>query len=245
MVEKFEIRRENKLPATSKQVWEAIATNHGNLGWLRPREIEPREGGVITPGPCTVTAWDPPRRFAFRHDSEDGLSPVVDYRIEDQDSDSSVLRTVIHRVHNGVAGDDWKTTNDAADKHTDFYHHTLGQYLRYFSGRRATYLEAHGPAAATEKNAFTVLRRGLGLTDDTARGDVVQVAPAGLDPLKAVVDYLSPHFIGLRTADGLYRFFGRSAWGWPVGLSHHLFADDVDRSKNDQAWRVWLDEVFA
>lgn len=65
----------------------------------------------------------------------------------------------------------------------------------------------------------------------------MRLAPPGLDPLDAVVDYLNPYFIGLRTDDGLYRFFGRNAWGWPIGLGHHLFADDVNQEKTEQAWR--------
>ncbi|MBV8543041.1 MAG: SRPBCC domain-containing protein [Pseudonocardiales bacterium] len=244
MALEFTIRRENELPATPEQVWDAVATGPGNLGWLYPMEIEPREGGVVSRGPSTVTVWDPPRRFACRHESEDSSSDL-EYLIEAREDGGTVLHIVIHRVLSGSAGDDWAAKTDGADKHADFYHHTLGQYLRYFSGRPATFVQAQGPAAATEANAFTVLRRGLGLTDDIAEGDAVRLAPVGLDPLEAVVDYLNPHFIGLRTADGLYRFFGRNAWGIPVGLSHHLFAADVDQQQTEQAWRGWLDRVFA
>ncbi|MGH3873024.1 MAG: SRPBCC domain-containing protein [Pseudonocardiaceae bacterium] len=245
MTEEFEIRRCNELPAGSEQVWDAVATGPGNLGWLYPMEIEPCEGGMVSGGLATVTVWDPPRRFALRHDGEDGLSVALEYRIEARDNGGSVLHTVVRRVHSGIVGDEWKTHTDAADKHTDFYHHTLEQYLRYFSGQSATYLEAHGPAAATRANAFTVLRRQLRLVDDVTQGDAVRLVLTGFDPLEAVVDYLSPLFIGLRTEDALYRFFGGNAWGWPVGLRHHLFARDVDRDKAEQAWQLWLDGVFA
>jgi hypothetical protein len=85
-----------------------------------------------------------------------------------------------------------------------------------------------------------VLRRRLGLTA-AAEGEQVRLTPTGLEPLNAVVDYLTPHFIGLRAADGLYRFLGGNTWGWPIGLSLHLFADDVDQQKTEQAWHVWLD----
>jgi len=59
-----------------------------------------------------------------------------------------------------------------------------------------------------------------------------------LDPFDAVVDYLTPQFIGLRATDGLSRFFGRNAWRWPISVAHHLFADDVDQEKAEHAWRV-------
>ncbi|MGH3856843.1 MAG: SRPBCC family protein [Pseudonocardiaceae bacterium] len=242
MVQQFEISREYELPATPEQVWDAVATGAGNLGWLFPIEIEPQEGGAVSRGPSTVTSWDPPWRFACRHESEE-FSADLEYLIKERDG-GTILCTVIRRVYSGVVGDDEARTDGAA-KHTDFYQHTLGQYLRYFSGRRATYVQAQGPANSADANAFTVLRRALGLIDDVAEGETARLALAGLDPLDAVVDYSTPHFIGLRTADGLYRFFGRNAWGMPVGLSLHLFADDVDQDKTEHAWRVWLDGVFA
>ena len=49
----------------------------------------------------------------------------------------------------------------------------------------------------------------------------MRLTPPGLDPVDAVVDYATPNFIGVRSADGLYRFFGRNAFGMPVGLGHH------------------------
>jgi hypothetical protein len=246
MTREFEIRRERELPATPEQVWEAVATGPGNLGWLFPMEIEPREGGVVSRGPCTVTVWDPPRRFGCRYENEDGFSNNLEYLIDMRDGGNTVLRTGIHWVHRGTVDDGWESRADAADKHTDFHHHTLEQYLKYFSGRPATYVQAQGPADSTDANAFPVLRRGLGLTGDIAEGDTVRVTLPELDSLDdAVVDYLSPHFIGLRTADGLYRFLDGNPWGWPVRLSHHLFADNADQDKAEHAWRVWLDAVFA
>lgn len=169
----------------------------------------------------------------------------MEYLIEARDGGSTALRTVIHRVRSGIVDDHWKTGTDGADKHAEFCHHTLGQYLRYFSGRHASYVQAHGPKAATEADAFAVLRRGLGLTDGVAEGDAVRLTLPGVDPLDAVVDYLTPLFVGLRTADGLYRFFGRNAWGMPVGLGLHLFTDNIDQKKIEQAWQAWLDGVFA
>jgi hypothetical protein len=75
--------------------------------------------------------------------------------------------------------------------------------------------------------------------------DAVRVTVPGIEPLRAVVDYLNPYFIGLRTDNGLYRFFGRNAFGAPVGLTVHLFATDVDGEKTQHVWQSWLDEVYA
>jgi hypothetical protein len=240
MPREFEIRREVELPATPEQVWEAIATGPGNAAWLFPAEVEPGEGGTGIGG-SGVTVWDPPRHFATRAEGEGGWFNAVEAIIEGREGGSTVLRW----VHSGIFVDDWDNQYDSADHHTDFYLHTLGQYLRYFSGRTATYAGAEGPPSSTAPDAFAVLRRALGLGGEVAVGDRVHLAPPGLDPVDAVVDYLAPQFIGLRSTDGLYRFFGRNAWGMPVGLGHHLFAEGVDQEKTTLAWRSWLDSVLA
>ena len=165
---------------------------------------------------------------------------ALEYLIEAKDGGTVLLRY----VHSGVFTDDWDNQYDAAGQHTDFYLHTLGQYLRYFAGQRPTYIAAEGPAAAKSHDAFDALRRELGLTAASAPGDPVHITPPGLDPVDAVVDYAQPNFIGVRSADGLYRFFGRNAFGMPVGLSHHLFAADVDKDKTQLAWQSWLDGLY-
>jgi len=78
-----------------------------------------------------------------------------------------------------------------------------------------------------------------------AQDDRVRVDLTGIGTLDAVVDYLNPNFIGLRTADAMVRFFGRNAWGQPVGISVHHFGTGVDEKQLEQAWRTRLDGVYA
>jgi hypothetical protein len=63
--------------------------------------------------------------------------------------------------------------------------------------------------------------------------------------LEGVVDFSSPEFLGVRTADGLYRFFGRNHFGSVVGMSAHLFVDGVDAAEHEAALKAWLDGVYA
>ena len=60
-----------------------------------------------------------------------------------------------------------------------------------------------------------------------------------------VIDYSTPEFLGVRTADGLYRFFGRNHYGSVVGMSAHLFVDGVDAAAREAALKAWLDGVYA
>src|SRR4029077_13040761 len=63
------IQVEVEVPGTPEDVWQAIATGPGVSSWFVPTEF--RDDGTIVAcfGPgmdssATVTAWDPPHRFA-------------------------------------------------------------------------------------------------------------------------------------------------------------------------------------
>ena len=146
-------------------------------------------------------------------------------------------------VHSGIFTDDWDNQYDGASKHTDFYLHTLREYLTHFAPRPVTFAQLDGPEAATAPDAFAAVGRALGLVDDTAEG--ARVAVRGPSAFEAVLDYRNPYFIGLRTDDALLRFFGRNHWGAPVGISVHDFAPGADAKANQAAWQGWLDGVFS
>ena len=247
MSKTIEIRNDNVLPASPGQVWVAITTTEGTRGWLFPIEIEPWEGGTVSRGPSKVIIWNPPTQFTCRHDVSADFFATLDYRIEATDC-GSVLHTIITRVYSDSSAvpEDLDIQVDGAKNHNDFFQHTLGQYLRYFNGRPATFVKADGlTAASTLADAFTRLRQALGLPDTLAEGDTVRLTIPGFGPVQTVVDHLSANFIGLRGEDGLYRFFGRNAWRMPVGLSLHLFVEGLDQAQIEQAWQAWLDGVFS
>jgi uncharacterized protein YndB with AHSA1/START domain len=246
MSREFEIRREVELAATPEQVWEAVATRAGTAAWLFPQgEIEPREGGKTADG-ATVKAWDPPRHFAVRFEGEGGFFNALEFIIEGREGSTTVLRY----VHSGMLTEDWDNQYDAANQHTDFYLHTLGQYLEHFTGRTATFVGEvpdgiNAPAASAQADGFDLLRRAIGVGDGAGEGDAVRLEPPGLDPVDGVVDYLRPNFVGVRTADGLYRFFGRNAFGSPVGMAIHLFSDGAEAERIQAAWQAWLNGIYA
>ena len=238
MPREFEIRREVVLPATPEEVWEAVATEAGNAGWLFPFHVEPGEGASVES--------DPPRRFANRQERGDWFN-AIEFVIEGRDGGTSVLRY----AHSGIFVDDWEDQYDGADAHTDFYLHTLGQYLRYFGGRAATYIGTPsagivGPPASAAPDGFARLQRALGLGAELREGEATTLTPAGRDPIDGVIDYVRPHFLGVRTPDALYRFFGRNAFGAPVAMSVHAFAaGDVDADHERRRWERWLHTHLA
>jgi hypothetical protein len=242
MVKEFEVRWEGELPAGPQDVWDAI-TQHAD-GYLWKIEYEPWVGGAergLTVGGGTVTAWDPPRHFATRtrpENERDGINEL-DYRLEPLGS--VTYMRYVHRCE--VPAEDFDRQLDACRQHTTFYQHSLGQYACHFAGREPAYVSVEAPESSAQ-GGFVALRRALGLADDVVAGDPVRLTPGGIEPIDGVVDYATGAFLGVRSADALYRVYGRDTWGWPVGVAHHLFADGVDQAASERAWGDWVAGVF-
>jgi hypothetical protein len=242
MVREFEVRWEGELPASPQDVWDAITT-HAE-GYLWRIDYEPWVGGAergLTAGGGTVTAWDPPRHFATRTRPEterDGFNEL-DYLLEPLGSVTYLRYT--HRCE--IPADDFERQLDACRQHTTFYQHSLGQYACHFAGRQAVHVSVDRPPSSAE-GGFVAVRRALGVPDGVVAGDPVVLEPAGMEPIEGVVDYATGAFLGVRSADALLRVYGRDRWGWPVGVAHHLFADDVDAPASERAWGDWVAGVF-
>jgi hypothetical protein len=238
MSREFEITRDVDLPAAPDDVWTAIT--EGTAAWQFPIGDAPTgEGGPIK-------TWNPPHRLTIRMESPDGTFNALDYAIEARDGGTAHLRY----VHSGILADEWEDQYDAIGSHTDFYLHTLGQYLEHFNGRQVTYVGQasngiDGPASAGSPDAMDTLRAALGASG-AGVGDEVHASLGDAGTLDGVIDYSTPEFLGVRTADGLYRFFGRNFYNGVVGMSAHLFVDGgVDAAASETALKQWLDSVYA
>jgi len=238
MAKQWEVKWEGELPATPRDTWEGI-TRHSD-GWLWKIEYEPRVGGAergLTSCGGKVTAWEPERLFRTRSACEPGSFNEIECELEPHPAGTYMRythRTVI------LDDDEFDTQLDACRQHTELYQHSLSEYLRYFAGRTPEYVAAEGPEASADGGAAAV-RRALGIAGEVIAGERVRLTPEGLTPVEGVVDYATPAFLGVRTDDALYRFYLRDAWGWPVGVAHHLFGEGDDA----EAWQTWLDGVFA
>ena len=226
-------------------------TTSGPRSQLPPRPGSSRPGWRSPPAPRhprarPITTWDPPHRLIIRTESPDGTFNSLDYAIEARDGGTAHLRY----VHSGILADGWEDQYDAIGGHTDFYLHTLGQYLEHFNGRPVTYVGQpssgiEGPETAGTPDAMDKLRAALGVTADAGVGDPVHASLGDAGTLDGVIDYSTPEFLGVRADDGLFRFFGRNHYGSVVGMSAHLFIDGVDAAASEAALKAWLDKVYA
>jgi hypothetical protein len=237
MSREFECKREVLLPSSPERVWEAVSTTEGLTAWQFPSPVASLGDGA--------TAWDPPHHLAVRTEQGQWFN-ALEYVIEGRRGGTSTLRY----AHSGMFMDDWDTQYDAVQQHTDFYLHTLGQYLEFFDGQPATYIGdvpggLQGPARTADTDGFDRLKDALGLRAGMGVGTEVDLAPKGLEPIVGTVDYTQPNFLGIRSSNALYRFFGRNAFGQPVGMSIHMFASVDDPDGIKQHWQQWLDSSLA
>jgi uncharacterized protein YndB with AHSA1/START domain len=243
MSREFEITREIDLPAAPEDVWMAITADPA--AWMFPTGME-IPAGASPPEGAPVTTWEPPNRLVVRMESPDGTFNALDYTVEARGGGTAHLRY----VHSGILADEWEDQYDAIDGHTDFYLHTLAQYLEHFNGRPVTYVGQpsdgiNGPQTAGMPDAMDKLRSALGIGDGAAVGDAVHARLGDAGALDGVIDYSTPEFLGVRTDDSLYRFFGRNHFGSVVGMSAHVFRDGVDAASSEAALKRWLDGVYA
>lgn len=129
------VQVEVEVPGTPEQVWEAVATGPGVSSWFVPTEIEEGVGGKVVSrfGPgmeavATVTAWDPPRRFAAESaDLGPDAPPVATEWIVEARSGGTCVVRVVHSLFAG--SDDWDDQLTSAESGWPGFFRSLRSYL--------------------------------------------------------------------------------------------------------------------
>ncbi|BCW74333.1 MULTISPECIES: SRPBCC domain-containing protein [unclassified Arthrobacter] len=224
----FEIVYDTELPGTPERVWEAVT--NGTPAWMFPTDQ----------WPDVRTVEEYPHHLVSRMDGPDGWFNQLEHVLEPLDGG----RARLHYVHSGIFADNWDQQYDGASRHTEFYLHTLGQYLQYFDGRPVVFTDVQAPAASQAPDGFIRLRETL-RAGAAGQGAAVDVELDGVGRLTGEVDFSNEHFLGVRTPDALYRFFGRNAFGAPVGMTVHDFSGTADSATTAKAWGGFLERVYA
>ena len=121
MTEDRRIDESVEVVGTPEEVWAAIATGAGVSGWLHHTEVEGRPGGRFAfdmgigtglNDTGTVTAWEPPHRFATGgvRWAPQGDAPAAElateWTVQARDGGTCVVRMVMSGFGSGAAWDD-------------------------------------------------------------------------------------------------------------------------------------------
>jgi hypothetical protein len=224
----FEIVYDTELPGTPERVWEAVTS--GTPAWMFPTDQ----------WPDVKTVQEYPTHLVSRMDGPDGWFNQLEHVLEPLDGG----RARLHYVHSGILTDNWDEQYDGAKRHTEFYLHTLGQYLKHFDGKPVVFTDIQAPASSQTPDGFERLKKALGV-ESAAQFSAVDLVLDGVGRLAGEVDFSNEHFLGLRTSDALYRFFGRNSFGAPVGMTVHDFSGSGGPEATAKAWGAFLGKAFA
>lgn len=121
----------------------------------------------------------------------------------------------------------------------------LDRLICHFAGRHAIYVEAEGPPASPQPQAWPVLAKALAPGGPLEVGAPIRIDLAEVGSFDGAVDYLTPNYVGIRTADALIRFHGRSSLGMTVAVGHHHYSSSLDAEATKMAWESSLAGAFS
>lgn len=258
---KGEIRRlelDFDVPGTPEEVWAAIATGPGVASWFVPASVEERRGGKIVmqfgdddAATGTITAWEPPRRFAYEEAEwtapERGASPLAtEFTVEARDGGRCVVR-VVSSVPS--SGEDWEDEFfESMRRGWAPFFENLKLTLREFRGRPCSNIALRGVHPGGAAAAFDALATALGV-GGAAPGRRVQAAPgtlalsgevvrAGDADLLLRLDVPAPGFALLSA----FELGGQAR----VSVQLYLFGDEGQRAADRHAstWQTFMAERF-
>jgi uncharacterized protein YndB with AHSA1/START domain len=252
------VQVEVEVPGTPEEVWQAIATGPGVSSWFVPTEVQEREGGAVTAhfGPgmdstATVTAWEPPRRFAAE---SQGLGPdapalATEWFVEARSGGTCVVR-VVHSLF--ASGDDWDNQLESIESGWPAFFRILRLYLTHFRGQPCSTFQVMGFAPEPESKAWDALTGSLGL--GAAAVGQRRNTGAGAPPLAGVVEAIRegthPYQLLLLDAPAPGAvFLNACAMGGQVCMpvSFYLYGDRAyaTAAREEPLWRAWMQERFA
>ncbi len=255
------IEVEVELSGTPEQVWQAIATGRGVSSWFVPTEIEEKEGDTPSrvvshfgPGMdsvATVTAWEPPHRFAAESQDSGPNAPAMatEWTVEARSGGTCVVR-VVHSLF--ASTDDWDDQLESIESGWPAFFRILRLYLTQFRGQRCSILQVAAFASGPESDSWKILTGSLGLAGATVgqrwKGE------GEMPPLAGIVEHAGggkghPALL-LRLNEPIpgVAFINACGMGGQVylGISLYLYGDRAAAvvARDEPLWRAWLNERF-
>jgi uncharacterized protein YndB with AHSA1/START domain len=251
------VQLEIEVPGTPEDVWNAIATGRGISSWFVPTDVEERDGGTVVChlGPDissrgTVTAWQPPQRFAFEERDWAGTAPPLasEFTIEARAGGTCRLR-LVHSLF--ASTDAWDDQLESLESGWPSFFEVLRLYLGRYSGQPCSRVSAQGSTTSTESVAWSQLLRGLNL-EGAQPGDHRR-SPARLPQMSGVV-----HRIGQSKHREMLLLLDEpspgaailSAYTWSdrvmVSIALYLYGAGAAEvaAREEPRWRGWLQSAI-
>jgi uncharacterized protein YndB with AHSA1/START domain len=249
------IRLEVEVPGTPGEVWDAVATGPGISSWFVPAVVEPRPAGAMTlsfgPGmdmACQITAWEPPRRFAYGVAEGMGGPVGCEFTV----SPAGDGRCVVQLVNRGfAAGPEADAEYTSMDRGWRLYLANLRLYREHFPGQHGVTFIANGGSPGPRDAAWAAMVAGLGLPP-LAEGRRAGTSAQGFPAVAGTVARLAEGMATLvldEPAPGI-AFFAAEAGGdgGHVFMSFYayLFGGEAASvaARHGPAWSSWMEKVF-
>jgi len=250
------IEVETEIPGSPEEVWQAIATGEGISSWFVPTEMEGRKGGAMTmhfgPGmdsTASVTAWEPPHRFAA---TSDGMGPgappmATEWTVEGKTGGTCVVR-VVHSL--SASTDDWDDHLTGVESGWPSFFRILRLYLTRFRGQASASFNVMTTVPGPEAAAWEQLQGSLGLAG-SAKGDRCS-APDGAPPLSGQVEWVGKPNAELlildKPAPGIVMASTCSMGDQAMlFMSFYLYGGGAVEAKSrvEAEWSEWMQQRFA
>ena len=254
------VQVEIEVPGTPEEVWRAIATGPGVSAWFVPTDVEERDGKPVSvtshfgPGMdsvATVTAWEPPHRFAAEDKALGPAAPPVatEWIVEARGGGRCVVR-VVHSLF--ASTDEWDNQLESWENGWPWFFHILLSYLTEFRGEPCFTMNALGGARAPESKAWEAMAGSLGVAGATVGQRCVATAEA--PPLAGRVELVQVHPGGhgvLVRLDqphpGLASLFTHTAGDQVLVVTgFYLYGQRAAAvaARDEPLWRAWMSERF-
>ena len=250
------VQAEVEVPGTPEQVWDAIATGPGVSSWFVPTEIDQRVGGTakMNFGPgmdalATVTAWEPPHRFAA-DSRDDPASPTIatEWIVESRGGGTCTVRV----IHSWFAEtDDWDKQFEGHEQGWVVYFRILRAYLTHFPGQHASVFQVMAMAPGDVPSVWQAFIEPIGLGSAIA-GDIVTSSPDA-PRFSAIVERVGtrehPELL-LRLQQpipGLAHLFAMPMGGTIVlPARFFLFGANARQAATEiePQWKAWMEQHF-
>jgi hypothetical protein len=199
----------------------------------------------------TITAWDPPHRFAAESQDLGPDAPTVatEWIVEARSGGTCVVR-VVHSLFATV--DDWDNQLEGWESGWPDFFRILRLYLTHFRGQRSSAMQMGSTAPGPKSDAWAALTGSLDLAGATIGRQVR--TPAGAPPLAGLVERVGedsyPEELLIRLdkpTPGIAHLFAMEMGGQVyLSIRFYLYSDQASATvaRDEPLWQAWMNKHF-